>query len=116
MSINSKRCNKCGMRYEEHLTACPNCGCTKLWGYQAIKNKKVRNAMENIKVFLGGGIFILSIITIIILGIQSCSMDDKPTAEEQANQQKWADCRSRSDTYHTCSWSHWENRCVCKQR
>lgn len=30
--------------------------------------------------------------------------------------EKGAECRSRSNTYYKCSWSSWEDRCVCKQR
>jgi len=57
------------------------------------------------------GIVILAIIIVLLFGGNSSSSDDEDTTPK-----KYTACENRSDTYHKCSWSAWEDRCVCKQR
>lgn len=59
---------------------------------------------------------IMGVIALIIFGLFSCSSDGNYTEEELEEAGKWRTCSERSNTYYKCSWSHHEDRCVCKQR
>ena len=59
---------------------------------------------------------IMGVIVLIIFGLVSCYSDGNYTDEELEEAGKWRACSERSNTYYKCSWSHWEDRCVCKQR
>ena len=56
------------------------------------------------------GIICLIIGVLCIYGGTSSSDDDDTTPY------KYRTCENKSDTYHKCSWSISEDRCVCKER
>lgn len=102
-----KRCKKCYAIYDVNDKACPSCGKK---GYSVINENKSDTSAG----WAAAGIMI--VIALIIFGLVSCSSDGNYTDEELEEAGKWRECSERSNTYYKCSWSHWEDRCVCKQR
>ncbi len=74
------------------------------------KEKKEESVIVNILIGLGRALLILGAIYL-IFGVDWGSKDD-----DDLDKLKIEECINRSDTYHKCSWSALENRCVCKQR
>lgn len=66
-------------------------------------NKKARNIALTIL-----GVFAMLGIVFIIV-----DTDTTPSQDDVTN---WRTCSERSNTFYKCSWSHSENRCVCKER
>ena len=52
----------------------------------------------------------------LIANISFCDIEDEETTQEIADRLEREACRTNSTAYHKCSWSFWEDRCVCKQR
>lgn len=106
-----KRCKKCFSIYDASEKFCPNCkgeeySITNENGRGNKSNKK-SNAMSTIAI---------AVIILIIFGLISSCHNHNYTDEDLENAAKWNSCEKRSSTYYKCSWSFWEDRCVCKQR
>lgn len=102
-----KRCKKCYAIYDVNDKACPSCGKK---GYSVINETKSDTSAG----LAAAGIMI--VIALIIFGLVSCSSDGNYTDEELEEAGRWRECSERTNTYYKCSWSHSEDRCVCKQR
>lgn len=74
--------------------------------------KNPKKAMIAFGVVLVGGLCSLGACG--ILGVFDSSTAEQREKEE--NRQKIQACNQLTNTYQKCSWSAWENRCVCKQR
>lgn len=74
-------------------------------------NKK-NPAKEALNIFIG--------VMAMLLLFSSCSSSNdssSSTNKESAEMEiKRASCESRTNTYYKCSYSIWEDRCVCKAR
>lgn len=56
---------------------------------------------------------IILLFFMIFIGI---SEEGEETTEEKIDRLNRESCSSQSNTFYKCSWSFWEDRCVCKQR
>ena len=63
-----------------------------------------------------GVVAIVTLITIIIAVFIFDFANSEPSIEDKIQEQERQACRNRTDTYNKCSWSAWENMCVCKRR
>ena len=87
------KCPFGGEVYERDLKKCPNCG----------KNPTIIGVIILIIIILSISIFVITIFS-------------DSSSSNTTTPKKYTACENRSDTYHKCKWSGWENRCVCKQR
>lgn len=60
---------------------------------------------------------IIEVVCFIIFLIFGIGFDSSSSSDDDDyTPKKYEACEAKSDTYHKCSWSITEDRCVCKQR
>lgn len=78
-----------------------------------IKKKDCKNDDELLKKNALPLIGIVASIIVVVITIFGGDLISNPQPDEP---RKYKNCEKRSDTYHKCSWSISEDRCVCKER
>ena len=95
---NKQICPKCHQWIDKKLNTCPICDTNLIF--------------INILAI----IIIVSFVLFIIVGIITSQPTEIGKREKEERRQKIESCHTYTNTYQRCSWSAWENRCVCKQR
>ena len=81
-----------------------------------IKKKDCKNDEELLKKNIIPLIGVLLSIIVVFITLFAGDIFNNPKSNDDNEPRKYKNCEKRSDTYHKCSWSISEDRCVCKQR
>ncbi len=99
----NKKCKNCANIYEYNEEKCPKCGKKQ---YELVSKNRG----------WGSTIFVFIVLIAMIIELISCTAGDGSSKNNAEDYVKYDSCREKSNTYFKCSYSVWEDRCVCKMR